>query len=296
MSVRHLFNSLGLVRRHITISPIAPRLQPVFPTANSLLSRSYAAPPGKLPRNRDIAKLCREVNFVDAEGKFHGVKNVETLLSMIDSEIYQLICINPHVIPDIPTCKLISTEDLKERERALYEAKKAKKQNDKDPAKVIKRIEISWATAPNDFDHKMKKVTEFLQKGNRVEIALGVKKGMAKQPLGKMAELVMRIKDQTEMDGKEWKPPEGKIGVQYVIYLEGERVKKAAVGEVRPVRQRRVRGETKVEGEAKATDETEVGEETRTAEETMDAEETIGLREAEAVDETKAAEETKAGS
>lgn len=226
MSVRQFLSHSNLVRRQFTIPFTTPRLLPILPSANSLFSRSYAAFTGKLPRDGDIRHLCREIQFIDAAGKFQGLKSLDFILSRFDRELYHLVCINPHVVPEPPICKLISKEQLGEEERAAYHAKKTKKQSGKDPAKTVKTIEISWATAPNDFGHKLKRINEFLQKGNRVEVILGVKKGMAKQPLGKMVELVGKIKEEAEKSGKEWKPAEGNIGVQYMIYLEGNRPKK----------------------------------------------------------------------
>lgn len=225
MSVRNLFSRSSFHRR-FTISFIQPRLRPAFPGVSSPLSRSYGVSTRTLPRNEAIRPLSREVEFIDGSGAFQGLKSLEYILASFDREKYHLVCLNPHVAPEPVRCRLFSKEQLEEDERAAYWAKKEKKQNSKDPTKVVKKVEISWATAPNDLEHKLKRINEFLLRGNRVEVILGVKKGMAKQPLGRMVELVERVRKEAEKGGKEWKVAEGVIGVQYLVYLEGKRPKK----------------------------------------------------------------------
>lgn len=244
MFVRHLFNRLSF-RRQFTISFIQPRSQPSFPpAANSLLSRSYATHPSKQLRNEAITPLGPNIHFIDASGAFQGLKVLDEILASFDREKYHLVCLNPQAAPEPVICKLISIEQLEEEKRVAYWAKKEKKQSNKDPTKVVKKVEISWATAPNDLEHKLKRIDEFLQKGNRVEVVLGVKKGMAKQPLGKMVGLVERVRKEAEASGKEWKEAEGAVGVQYLIYLEGNRPKKTAGEEGRPTMERGVATET----------------------------------------------------
>lgn len=287
---RHLFNQSILCRRQFAVSSI-PRLLPAPPVANSLIPlhrRSYAAYT-RQPRDDEIKKLCREIQFIDAEGTFQGVKNLKYILSSFDREMYTLLSVNPHVAPEPVICKLVSREKLEAEEKAAYLAKKAKKRNSKDPSKVSKTIEISWATAANDLIHKMKRINEFLQKGNRVEVIMGVKKGMAKQPLAKMEELVNRIRAEVEDTAKEWKEAEGKIGVQYQVFLEGRRPK--AGGGTGPVegggltdeersveKGRSMHAEGSAE-EERSTEEEEPAEEKGSAEEGSPAGETKTLKE-----------------
>lgn len=267
MSVRHLFSQLSF-RRQFTISSKQLRLVPTFSAANSLLSRSYGIAAGKLPRNEAIASLGQEVHFIDADGAFQGLKSLEPLLASFDREIYHLICINPQVAPEPVLCRLYSKEQLEEDEKAAYWMKKEKKQGNKDPTKVVKKVEISWATAPNDLEHKLKRIDEFLQRGNRVEVILGTRKGMAKQTPEKVAGLVERIRKEAEKSGKEWKVAEGVIGVQYLIYLEGKRPKKRPVEERKPMRRRRgTMEEGKAAEEGEPTGEGEAVEERWVAEE-----------------------------
>lgn len=233
MSLRHLFSRSSFCRQ-FKISFIQPRLQPTFLVASSLLSRSYGVSTRTLPRDEAIKPLGREIEFIDASGLFQGLKPLDYILANFDREKYHLVCLNPHVTPEPVRCRLFSKEQLEEDEKAAYWAKKEKKQGNKDPTKVVKKVEISWATAPGDLEHKLKRINEFLQRGNRVEVILGVKKGMAKQPLGRMVDLVERVRTEAEKSGKEWKEAEGVIGVQYLVYLEGKRLKKTAE-ETKPI-------------------------------------------------------------
>ncbi|KAI5836864.1 hypothetical protein DFP73DRAFT_570424 [Morchella snyderi] len=225
MSVRHLFRrSLLFCQQPLRPLPTAFRAIPASPLVNNSLlpipRRRTLVDIAHCPRDEDIQKISPQIQLVDADGQFKGVQALESVLGSFDRGIYHLVCINP--VAENPICKLISKQTMVE---ASYMMDKKKKTVTKDPSKIVKIVEISWATAQNDLGHKIKKMVEFMQRGNRVEVVLGIKKGMAKQPLGKMAELVTRIRAEAEPYGREWKAPDGAIGMQYIVYFEGHKPK-----------------------------------------------------------------------
>ena len=125
-----------------------------------------------------------------------------------------------------PRIRILSKTALTEREKDNYTAAREKRKTKKDSASVHKEVECSWAISEHDFAHRMKKVREFLGKGWKVSVTLGVKKGMTKQPLGKMEELLTRLRTECEACGKEVADPEGQVGKKYTMLFLGNKVVK----------------------------------------------------------------------
>lgn len=220
MSVRHLFRRSFLIPHPLRPPPPLPFRPPHASFPPTAFSRRTLVDFASCPRDEDILKINSQIHYIDADGQFKGVQPLETVLGSFDREIYHLVCINQTA--ENPICKLTPKELMVQ---ASYMMDKKKQLTTKDPSKIVKVVEISWATAQNDLGHKIKKMVEFMQRGNRVEVVLGIKKGMAKQPLGKMVELASHIRAEAEPYGREWKAPEGAIGTQYIIYFEGHRPK-----------------------------------------------------------------------
>lgn len=236
MPIRQVLCRSLLRRRYISAPP--PRLLGQFPIAGGGGSGSGDRPPfgaraisakrsTRPPRDDEIAKICSEVWYIDSDGVNQGVKPIKELLSSYDRSMYHLLCVNPNVAAtEPPTCRLIGKGKLLEQEKMQRQLEKEKRSY-RDPLKTSKSLEFTWAISTNDLGHKMKKMKEFLKKGYKVEIVLGARKGMAKLPRAQMEELVGRIREVAREHGKESKPPEGGIGVQYTLFFEGEGPKKA---------------------------------------------------------------------
>ncbi|KAA8901710.1 hypothetical protein FN846DRAFT_110868 [Sphaerosporella brunnea] len=204
--------------------------------APSTFMRAYRTPvPIHTPvptRVVDEAIPRDTVNYIDAAGKFHANGSVSEILRSLDRQKWTLVCINPTADEDIPlVCRVNSKEELAERDHQKYLETKEKrkiKKKDVNPQSVLKEIEISWAISEHDLQHRMKKAREFLGKGYRLNITIGVKKGMAKQTLIDAMALLERVEGEVLQCGRERAEPEGHVGKRYVMRLEGKRRREGA--------------------------------------------------------------------
>jgi translation initiation factor IF-3 len=184
----------------------------------SSYSKKHAVQPAKPSKLYDEDIPHVEVNYIDEAGTFQGLRSVREILSSIDRATHRLVCINPNTTNETLIVKQISKENI-----ILYDKKSrelAKERRKKKKMQVVKTVEVSWAIDPRDLEHKVRKVKELLEKGFRVEITVGTKKGMAKQTLERMDELLEDIRQECEVVGREWKEAEGDIGKMLTMYWE----------------------------------------------------------------------------
>jgi translation initiation factor IF-3 len=216
---------------------ISHGLRPSLASARPLVpafTRAYRAPipkhtPTPTPHRVENEAIPSDiVNYVDADGVFHADASVRGILRELDREKYTLVCVNPTAV-DVPfVCKVLDREvvvkhDL-ERYQNAKENRKAKKGSK--PQNVMKEIELSWAISDHDLEHRLKKVREFLEKGYRLDITIGTKKGMKKKLRADMIALLDRIEEACLQWGKERSEPEGEVGRRYTMKFEGKRVQK----------------------------------------------------------------------
>jgi len=174
------------------------------------------------------------VNYIDVDGQFRGSTFLSSILSSIDRSKYHLVCVNPGVAEDVPLiCKVLSKADMEEADRQRFrnEKEKRKAKKEKNLHLITKEVELSWAISEHDLGHRMKKVRQFMEKGYKVAVTLGVKKGMAKQPLRAMHELLLRVRGECDQWGRECADAEGEVGRKYTMLFEGKRVGVGKEGE-----------------------------------------------------------------
>jgi translation initiation factor IF-3 len=94
----------------------------------------------------------------------------------------------------------------------------------KSPTAVLKTIELNWAIDANDLGHRIKRVTDFLAKGNRVEVVMAGKRKGRRATTEEARSLMTRVREAVEeVEGaKEWKPMEGAVLGQATLYFEGK--------------------------------------------------------------------------
>ena len=89
-----------------------------------------------------------------------------------------------------------------------------------------KTLEMNWAIDKNDLAHRMEKMTKFLQKGLKVEVALASKrKGKGRQATEEEAEELLRsIRDVARgVEGvREIKPIQGKLLKTVSMFFGGQ--------------------------------------------------------------------------
>jgi len=105
---------------------------------------------------------------VDETGKNLGVMTREAALKLAQERGLDLIEIAPTAQP--PVAKIINFDKFR-----YQKEKEIKKQKSAQKISELKQVRISSRAAKNDLEIKAKKVIEFLNEGNKVEIVLQLK-------------------------------------------------------------------------------------------------------------------------
>ncbi|MEX1014509.1 MAG: translation initiation factor IF-3 [Candidatus Paceibacterota bacterium] len=108
---------------------------------------------------------AEKVRVIDENGENIGVKTLDEAISLAKDKDLDLIEIAPEAKPTV--VKIYNFDKFR-----YQQEKEEKKRKKKQKAKEMKRIRITARMAENDLNVKMKKVTEFLEGGHRVEINL----------------------------------------------------------------------------------------------------------------------------
>ncbi|KAM3084577.1 hypothetical protein ACMFMF_001931 [Clarireedia jacksonii] len=182
---------------------------------------STAVPESRLPRDHEIKAWS--VRLVNAQNKLDEPRSTASILKNLDLKTYTLQTIVAAEPGDSPICKIID-------KKQAHAAKKAAKKAGKNPGAVIKTVELNWAIDTNDLGHRLNRVKEFLEKGNKVEVVLASKKKGRKATQEEAEALVKRVQEAVAaVDGaREIKNMEGKILATATLFYEGKAKKEAA--------------------------------------------------------------------
>lgn len=143
-------------------------------------------------------KLLPPVPLKDVLGSFDHSKDFLAMMSRPEQE-------GP------PICKILNRTFESGR---LREQKKASKsQSNSKAGPEPKQLELNWAIAPHDFEHRLGKLEQFLKKGLNVELVLMRKRKGKKATVEEGQALVERINQRVkEVEGADtWRPMEGAI-------------------------------------------------------------------------------------
>lgn len=127
-----------------------------------------------------------------------------------------------------PICVVLDRQAYEEAEAQRAREEREKREGEKKARRGTKELEINWAIAPHDLEHKMKRFKEFLGKGLRVEMLL-LRKGKRKGKVFRQAtedeadELLKRVREEAgQVPGaREFKAPSGIVGNRYQLFFEG---------------------------------------------------------------------------
>ncbi|KAL6879308.1 hypothetical protein J3F83DRAFT_725753 [Trichoderma novae-zelandiae] len=115
-------------------------------------------------------------------------------------------------------CKIVNKRDEYERQKALKERKKASVAS---KAKT-KEMELTWAIGGHDLATKMRQMGGFLEKGMKVDLLIGKKKGGKAVDAEEAREVLKKVTAEIERAGaRETKKAEGQVGGTMRLYLEG---------------------------------------------------------------------------
>ena len=194
------------------------------------------------PRDDAIGSPQLQIQVVTPDGSLRLPCTLRDALASIDRKLDFLVHvgekIHPQYInqlgpnegqqdtrPRIPVCKIVSKAQFRLAEATKLKPKKA-------TSVSTKEVEVHWNMAPNDLNHRLERLKDFLDQGRRVEVVFGKKKRKGwkdkKDATNEEAKrLLKQIRDKAgEVDGaKEWKEMEGQVGAEMIMYFEAKREK-----------------------------------------------------------------------
>lgn len=180
---------------------------------------------GRLPRDQEITHP--KIHIRNDEGESLGEpRYTRDVLAEINLKTHSLmLLVYPDLSPEFlkanpkapqwPICKIVNKKAERDREKELKANKKGL-QN--------KELELNWATAPNDQNHKVNQLKKFLAKGWRVQVLFLNKQGKKKNASKKEAEeLVAKVKAALEevKGAFEVKASEGELQGTMRMFLQG---------------------------------------------------------------------------
>jgi len=166
----------------------------------------------RLPRNHEITAWS--IRLVNEDGSLGAPVNTRTTLSVLNPKTHNLVVVQPGEPGEPPICKIIDKKEMYAKEKAKKKA---------NPAATTKTIELNWALDPNDLAHRIKRMKEFLGKGNKLEVVLAPKR-RGRQATAEEAEALVDVIREScaEVPGaKEGAAMSGKIGGAATLFFEG---------------------------------------------------------------------------
>ncbi|KAJ1941225.1 hypothetical protein FBU59_003561 [Linderina macrospora] len=134
---------------------------------------------------RDEEIHAAVITLVSVDGVVEGARPLSQVLRELDRSQFTLVMVDPHQEP--PVCRVFSRKLLYERERAVKKQKKT-------VAKAAKPqvVRLNANIGDHDFEIKVRKVVEFLEKGRRVTVQIEERSRNARQN-GRTEERAARI-------------------------------------------------------------------------------------------------------
>lgn len=149
---------------------------------------------------------AREVLVIGPNGEQVGIKPIQDARTLASYASLDLVLISPNANP--PVCKVMDYNKYRyEKQKKAKEAQKRQKAN----ISELKEFRLSPVIDIGDFETKLRNATKYLQKGDRVKLAIRFKgRQMAHTELGK--EVLLRfsdkvkdyadVQDQPKLDGR----------------------------------------------------------------------------------------------
>jgi len=142
----------------------------------------------RVRRNDEID--AREVRLIDSAGEQRGVMPLFEALEIAKGEALDLVEVSPNVDP--PVCRIMDFgKFLFEQNKKAQSAKRKQKQVQ------VKEIKFRPGTDEGDYQIKLRKLTEFLEVGDKTKVTLRFRgREMAHKELG--ADLLARVRKDLE--------------------------------------------------------------------------------------------------
>lgn len=142
----------------------------------------------RVRRNEEID--AAQVRLIDSAGEQRGVMALAAALEIAKGEELDLVEVSPNVQP--PVCRIMDFgKFLFEQNKKSQSAKRKQKQVH------VKEIKFRPGTDEGDYKIKLRKLTEFLEVGDKTKVTLRFRgREMAHKELG--AQLLTRVRDDLE--------------------------------------------------------------------------------------------------
>lgn len=153
------------------------------------------------------------VQIAADDGKLGAPQRLKDVLGSIDRSQYFVLQVSPGASRQPPVCKIFSKRAVREYIRSKEKAAHATKT-------AAKQIELNWAIDSHDLAHRLKQLSDFLEKGRKVEIILTRKKGKRAPTPDEIKHVMTSVTETTQKANAILvKPVEGEPGhrVQMVV-------------------------------------------------------------------------------
>ncbi|EAL90546.1 putative translation initiation factor IF3 [Aspergillus fumigatus Af293] len=173
--------------------------------------------PSQQPRQtqiRDEDIRSEYIQIVNENGDLEPAMKLRDVLRSFDRSENFLVQVSPALPGRPPICKIMNKMAMREHERAKAKAAHATKT-------AVKQIELNWAIDSHDLAHRLKQLTNFLEKGRRVEIILTRKKGKRAPTVEEIKNVMDSVLQATkEANAMQIKPMEGEPGKHVTLYVK----------------------------------------------------------------------------
>lgn len=120
----------------------------------------------------------REVRLIGAEGEQVGVVSIEEALDRAEAAGLDLVEVVPNAEP--PVCKVIDYGKFRFEEQKKQNAAKKKQHTT-----TVKEITLRPGTEEHDYQVKLKKIRQFIEKGDKVKVTIRFRgRELSNQQLG----------------------------------------------------------------------------------------------------------------
>lgn len=191
------------------------------------------SPSNSLPRDEAIRQVSDHIVLRREDGRLTEPRPLSSVLTeahIRDQTVVTIVLPRPgqKAGSQYPICVVLDRQSYEAAEAQRLREEREKKEGEKKAKKGTKELEINWAIAPHDLEHKMKRFREFLEKGLRVEMLL-LRKGKRKGKVFRQAsedeadELLNKVREEAgQVPGaREFKAPSGIVGKRYQLFFEG---------------------------------------------------------------------------
>ncbi|KAE8352328.1 hypothetical protein BDV28DRAFT_135289 [Aspergillus coremiiformis] len=220
------FISTTQALRRIFLAPIeSPRPQflrstflPTFAQVRLLSNRPQLKQDDQLQAKAKLVKdeeiQSEFVQLVNEDGRLDPPVRLRNALLTIERPHNFILQVSPGVSDQLPICKVVNRQEMREHERAKAKAAHAAKTS-------TKQIELNWAIDAHDLSHRLKQLTAFLNKGRKVEIVLTKKKRKRAPTVEEVKHLMDSIFQTTKKaNAMLVKPMEGEPGKHLVLIVK----------------------------------------------------------------------------